>query len=100
MADEVGEPARARGRASGGKGSAATLILAILDMNAPVLAAADSEDTDIALSLADLLRAARTVISANQEKINDPSLGDKGLSGGVVVEKAIQTLSRQPDGST
>jgi hypothetical protein len=41
------------------------------------------------MSLADLLRAARTVISANQDKINDPSLADKGLSGDAVVEMAI-----------
>ena len=33
-------------------------------------------------------RAARTAISANQGRINDPAIGDKGLTGRVVVDKA------------
>ena len=41
----------------------------------------------IAISLADLLRGARTVISANQDLINDPDRGDKGLSGDAVLAK-------------
>ena len=65
------------------------LIMAFVCTSGTVLAAVDTEDTDIAVSLADLLRAARTVISANQDKINDPNLGDKGLSGDAVVEMAI-----------
>jgi hypothetical protein len=42
----------------------------------------------IALSLADLLRGARTVIAANQDIINDPDRADKGLSGDAVLAKA------------
>jgi hypothetical protein len=45
-------------------------------------------DVRIALSLADLLRGARTVIAANQGIINDPDRGDKGLSGDAVLAKA------------
>lgn len=74
-------------RASGLIGGA--LVLALVCGNVTALAVSDSEDTNIAVSLADLLRAARTVISAEQEKINDPNLGDKGLGGDVVVDMAI-----------
>jgi hypothetical protein len=52
---------------------------------------AASDDVIIATSLADLLRSARTVISVNQDRINDPELGDKGLSGDAVVAAAIRT---------
>ena len=45
----------------------------------------DSEDVQIALSLAKLLEAGRTVISSNQDLINDPDRGDKGLSGDAVL---------------
>lgn len=54
------------------------------------LCAATEDDATIAKSLADMLRAARQVISNNQGRINDPSLGDKGLSGHVVLEQAIE----------
>ena len=51
----------------------------------PVKAATDEE---IALSLATLLRASRAVIGKNQKHINDPNVGDKGLSADVVVKAA------------
>jgi hypothetical protein len=47
------------------------------------------EDAQIAKSLATMLRAGRTVVSQNQERINDPKLGDKGLDGKTVLAKAI-----------
>ena len=50
--------------------------------------ASDAEGEEIALSLATLLRSARAVISKNQKHINDPSVGDKGLSAEVVVAAA------------
>jgi hypothetical protein len=46
------------------------------------------EREQIALSLADMLRSARSVISANQPLINDASVGNKGLTGAVVLRKA------------
>lgn len=52
-------------------------------------AVGQSDDIDIALSLANLLRSARAVISANQNLINDPAIVDKGLSGDVILKKAM-----------
>lgn len=53
-------------------------------------ASADDNDPLIARSLAEMLRAARTVISSNQDHLNDPKLGDKGLSGAVVLQQAAK----------
>lgn len=53
-----------------------------------VLAATESDAT-IAMRLADLLRSARTVISLNQDLINDPTKGDKGLTGEKVLANSI-----------
>jgi Protein of unknown function (DUF3365) len=50
---------------------------------------AATEDEEIALNLANLLRSARAVIAAHQDLINDPSGGDKGLTGEVVLEETI-----------
>lgn len=51
---------------------------------------AGGEDVEIALDLAQFLRSARTVISANQDLINDPDIADKGLNGEAVLEAAIE----------
>ncbi len=48
------------------------------------------------ISLAQMLRAARTVISSNQALINDPDKGDKGLTGQVVLAKALTIYRRLP----
>jgi threonine aldolase len=40
---------------------------------------------EIAVSLSTLLRSARAVISDKQKHINNPEIGDKGLSADVVV---------------
>lgn len=68
------------------------VLLGMLAMGLPPILAANQDDVDAALSLAEFLRSARTVISANQGRINDPDLGDKGLSGDAVVEAAIQNM--------
>jgi Protein of unknown function (DUF3365) len=60
---------------------------------APLRAGPD-DDADIAKSLADMLRAARQVISNNQALINDPNLGDKGLSGQVVLQQAVEIYKK------
>jgi Protein of unknown function (DUF3365) len=52
--------------------------------------AADEQDIDIALNLAQFLRSARTVISSNQDLINNPDVGDKGLDGETVVAAAME----------
>jgi len=64
-------------------------FLAIASILGSYAAHAAEDDVEVAMSLADLLRGARTVISANQSKINDANLGDKGLGGDVVVKSAI-----------
>ncbi|HWZ06194.1 MAG TPA: DUF3365 domain-containing protein [Bradyrhizobium sp.] len=61
---------------------------------APLLAGTDDDDAADARSLADMLRAARQVISSNQAVINDPNLGDKGLSGQVVLQKAMELYKK------
>jgi Protein of unknown function (DUF3365) len=50
---------------------------------------AATDDEEVAVNLANLLRSARAVIAAHQDLINDPSGGDKGLTGDVVLEETI-----------
>lgn len=57
-------------------------------------AAAQEDEVRIALSLAKMLQAGRAVISSNQDLINDPTKGDKGLSGDVVLAKTIQNYEQ------
>src|SRR6267143_3949286 len=57
-------------------------------------AAPDDDDMAIAQSLAEMLRDARTVISNQQELINDPNLGDKHLTGQHVLDQAVQIYSK------
>ncbi len=67
-------------------------ILAVVLLALPLTAAAPqtSDDPAIAASLARMLQAARTVISANQALINDPDKGDKGLTGQVVLAQTLK----------
>lgn len=51
---------------------------------------ADDQDMETALRLASLLRSARSVIASNQDLINDPKGGDKGLTGDHVLELATK----------
>jgi hypothetical protein len=78
-------------------GAAALLLLAAtgwpaaaLAQSHPAQSALAQEDAVIAESLAEMLRDARAIISNNQPRINDPELGDKGLSGKVVLEQAVE----------
>jgi hypothetical protein len=57
-------------------------------------AAPAEDDMAIAQSLAEMLRDARTVISDRQDLINDPQLGDKHLTGEVVLEQAVAKYSK------
>ncbi|WP_284736060.1 Tll0287-like domain-containing protein [Dongia deserti] len=54
----------------------------------------ESEEVAIALSLAKMLQAGREVISRNQALINDPNRGDKGLTGDVVLEAAVENYRK------
>jgi Protein of unknown function (DUF3365) len=48
------------------------------------------EDAMIAQSLAEMLRDARAVVSNNQDLINNPDLGDKHLTGQVVLDQSVK----------
>ena len=75
-------------------GYAVALSLAIAAIGLHLLASggpamATTEEEEIALDLANLLRAGRAVIAAKQDLINDPTIGDKGLTGDVVLAETI-----------
>jgi hypothetical protein len=69
--------------------ASAAAVLGVLTVFGSIAAPSD-DDAVIAHSLADMLRAGRTVISNNQGKINDPNLGDKGLGGKAVLAEAVK----------
>lgn len=76
---------------------AASLFAVLHALTPPIAPAAGAEirseeETRIALNLAKLLQSARSVVSARQALINDPSIGDKGLTGEVVLAEAIQSF--------
>lgn len=56
----------------------------------PAFSQAPDDEADIAKSLAAMLRAGRTVISDQQDRINDPSLGPKNLDGKRVLAESIR----------
>ncbi len=77
--------------------AAALRLLLVLGAVSPVLtgpvrALAQESDLDVALGLASMLRAARTVIASNQDLINDPQGGDKGLDGETVLNAAVENF--------
>ena len=74
--------------------AAAAMVVLVLGQT---MHASEAEDTRTALSLAKLLQAARSVISANQPLINDPDIGDKGLTGDVVLAAAIEVYKKTTD---
>ncbi len=51
-------------------------------------------DEEIAVSVATLLRSARAVISDKQKHINNPDIGDKGLSADVVIGIAKENYKK------
>jgi uncharacterized protein DUF3365 len=65
-----------------------------LILSVTALRAAPDDDAAIAKSLADMLRAGRQVISSNQGLINDPDIGDKGLTGHVVLQQAVEIYKK------
>jgi len=69
--------------------------LAIILVSSAAIAVAPPAEGDsvIAQSLAQMLQAARTVISNNQELINNPDIGDKHLTGQVVLDQAIKSYA-------
>ena len=71
----------------------ASLVMLLVASAALAAGPPAEEDAVIAQSLAQMLQAARTVISNNQDLINDPKLGDKHLTGQVVLEQAIKSYA-------
>jgi hypothetical protein len=57
--------------------------------------AEETDDQVVAMRLADFLRSARTVISGHQSLINDPAIGDKGLTGERVLTEATEIYKTQ-----
>ena len=72
----------------------AVFLMGGLFLSIVPLQAGPNDDAEIAKGLADMLRAARQVISSNQARINDPNLGDKGLTGQVVLQKAVEIFTK------
>jgi hypothetical protein len=73
----------------------ATVLIAGVAASVPIRAASPAdEDAAIAQSLAEMLRDARTVISNNQDLINNPELGDKHLTGQAVLDQAVKSYQK------
>src|ERR1700677_4856200 len=66
-------------------------------LNASAFSRTAEDDAQIAKSLATMLRAGRTVISRNQDRINDANVGDKGIDGKMVLAEA-STVYQQATG--
>jgi hypothetical protein len=78
------KPGRAVVSASLGLRRFKTLVIVAalgLGFAAGPAAIADEAELRIGNALADMLRAGRSVVSANQPLINDPDVGDKGFTG-------------------
>lgn len=79
--------------ASGRTSVRAALLAAMLLCVGTTAARAAPEAADdplIARSLAEMLQDARTVVSNNQDLINNPDIGDKGLTGKTVLAEAAR----------
>jgi hypothetical protein len=68
--------------------SLCTALALTIAANMPAFSKTAEDDAQIAKSLATMLRAGRTVISKNQDRINDPNTGNKGLDGKMVLAEA------------
>jgi hypothetical protein len=70
---------------------AVTVVAGVLAGSQGHAQPSDDADLDLALRLAVLLQSARSVIGTEQARINDPAIGDKGLSGKAVLDRATET---------
>lgn len=68
------------------------LIISLAGLALPSSADENSENLDIALALADVLRAARSEIASQQPLINDATIEDKGLDGAHLLEQVRARL--------
>ncbi len=58
-------------------------------------AAAGDSGLEIGNKLADMLRAGRSVVSANQPLINDPDIADKGFTGDKLIQEAAEIYAQR-----
>ena len=70
------------------------LLVGVLASASIAAAEPAEEDAKIAQSLAEMLRDGRAIISDNQGRINDPEIGDKGLSAKIVLDQAVETYKK------
>lgn len=70
----------------------------LLVLHTSVFAAENDPEFEIAIDLATMLRSARSVIAENQNLINDPSIGDKGLGADVVQSRALEKFQKTKGG--
>ena len=85
-----------RGTSIGRRWVRCAALAAAVACGTPLSAAPTTEeDAAIAQSLAEMLRDARTVISNNQDLINNPEIGDKQLTGAVVLGDAIDLYRKE-----
>src|SRR4051794_11542195 len=68
----------------------ALMLLCSAPLSVSAAPKAAGDDPAIAQSLAEMLRDARTVVSNNQDLINNPEIGDKGLTGKKILGEAEQ----------
>jgi hypothetical protein len=75
------------------------LILSISLLTASTGSRAADTNLDLALLMADVLRAARSEIASQQPNINNDLVGDKGLAGPVVIKRILDRLDKagKPD---
>jgi cytochrome c553 len=72
-------------------GAAVSVAMAIsITANVPAFSQSGDDEAQIAKSLATMLRSGRTVVSRQQDRINDPALGNKGLDGETVLAEALK----------
>jgi hypothetical protein len=74
---------------------ALTLAVNIAAVSLSYAKHSDEAELDLALRLAVLLQSARAVIGAEQALINDPAIGDKGLSGAAVLARATEAFEEK-----
>ena len=74
---------------------AACLLGASIILSGGCLASGDEgERQEVAESMAKFLQSARAVISKHQSEINDPAIGDKGLSADTVIAEAAANYKK------
>ena len=69
-------------------------LVVLTGFSGSVRAADEASELEIALDLATMLQSARSVIANNQKLINDASLSDKGLTGPIVLAKALENFRK------